>query len=25
LLTRYCSPTEIDRYNKAFGDGASGR
>jgi hypothetical protein len=24
-ITRYCSPSEIDRYNKAFGDAASGR
>lgn len=24
-ITRYCSPTEIDNYNKAFGDAASGR
>ena len=24
-ITRYCSPTEIDRYNKAFGDAASGK
>lgn len=24
-ITRYCSPSEIDRYNKTFGDAASGR
>ena len=24
-ITRYCSPTEIDNYNKAFGDAASGK
>ena len=24
-ITRYCSPTEIENYNKAFGDAASGR
>ena len=24
-ITRYCSPTEIDSYNKAFGDAASGK
>ncbi len=25
LMTRYCSPVEIENYNKAFGDAASGR
>jgi hypothetical protein len=24
-ITRYCSPTEIENYNKAFGDAASGK
>ncbi len=24
-ITRYCSPLEVDRYNKAFGDAASGK
>ena len=25
VLTRYCSPYEIEAYNKAYGDGASGK
>jgi hypothetical protein len=25
ILTRYCSPKEIDAYNKAYGDSVSGK
>jgi hypothetical protein len=25
LMTRYCSPTEVDAYNKAYGDAVSGK
>jgi hypothetical protein len=25
ILTRYCSPSEIERYNKTYGDSASGK
>ena len=25
VLTRYCSPVEVDTYNKIYGDSASGK